>query len=276
MTPFAAFAMVDQSQAETETNVSKLQIDLVPCLSDNYAYLVHEPEEGITAVVDPSESGPVLAALKAKGLKLDFILNTHHHFDHIGGNEALKAEYGATIIGPKADEERIPLIDIALSDGETLNLGTETGTVLDVPGHTKGHIAFWFGSSDAVFTGDTLFALGCGRMFEGTPPQFWNSLSKLADLPDETLIYCGHEYTQSNARFAVTVEPGNEALISRAAEIDRLRAAGTPTIPSSMGLERETNPFLRPMSPNLQATIGKKGADVVEVFAATRKLKDSF
>ncbi len=259
-----------------ETIVSKLQIDLVPCLSDNYAYLLHEPDEGVTAIVDPSEPGPVLAALKARNLKLTHILNTHHHFDHIGGNEVLKAEFGATVIGPKADEERIPLLDIALADGETLQLGTETGMVLDVPGHTKGHIAFWFKSSQAVFTGDTLFALGCGRMFEGNPPQFWNSLKKLSDLPDETRIYCGHEYTQSNARFAVTVEPDNQALIARAAEIDRLRANGEPTIPSTMGLERATNPFLRPMSEGLQKAIGKEGADIVEVFAETRKLKDSF
>lgn len=256
--------------------MSKLEIDLVPCLSDNYAYLLHEPEEGVTAVVDPSEPGPVIAALKAKGLTLTHILNTHHHFDHIGGNEALKTEFGATIVGPKADEERIPLIDIALGDGETVAVGTEIGTVIDVPGHTKGHIAFWFESSDAVFTGDTLFALGCGRMFEGTPPQFWNSLKRLSDLPDQTRIYCGHEYTQSNARFAVTVEPDNDALIARAAEIDRLRASGTPTIPSTMGIERDTNPFLRPMSLDLQRAIGKEGSDLVDVFAETRKLKDNF
>ncbi len=253
-----------------------LDIRIVPLLKDNYGYLLHDPESGETAMVDPSEPGPVLAALADTGWRLTHILNTHHHFDHIGGNQALKAETGAHIAGPEADRHRIPDLETGLAEGSTYRIGTSSCRVLEVPGHTSGHIALVFDADDAVFSGDTLFALGCGRLFEGTAQQMWRSLGKLRALPDATRIYCGHEYTQSNCRFAVTVEPDNKALASRAEEIAALRAAGRPTIPSTIGLERQTNPFLRADLPAVQAALGMAGADPVAVFAEIRRRKDSF
>jgi hydroxyacylglutathione hydrolase len=253
-----------------------LNIHLVPCLNDNYAYLVHDTASNEVAVVDPSEAAPVLDALHKHGLKLTHILNTHHHFDHTGGNLELKEKTGAKIIGPKADADRIPGIDIGLGEGDTLEFGKTTARVFDIPAHTRGHIAFWFEADKAVFTGDTMFAMGCGRLFEGTPQQMWSSLSKLATLPKETRVYCGHEYTQSNGRFALTLEPGNQALKARMAEVDRLRAQGLPTIPSTIGIELETNPFLRPASAELQKNVGLDASDLVAVFAETRRRKDNF
>ena len=253
-----------------------LNIHLVPCLNDNYAYLVHETATNAVAVVDPSEAAPVFAALQKHGLKLTHILNTHHHFDHTGGNLELKEKTGAKIIGPKADAERIPGLDVGLGEGDTLEFGKTKARVFDIPAHTRGHIAFWFETDKAVFTGDTMFAMGCGRLFEGTPQQMWTSLSKLAALPKDTRVYCGHEYTQSNGRFALTLEPNNQALKTRMAEVDRLRAQGLPTIPSTIGVELETNPFLRPASAELQKSVGVDASDLVAVFAVTRRRKDSF
>jgi hydroxyacylglutathione hydrolase len=253
-----------------------LEIHLVPCLSDNYAYLIRDPGSSAVGIVDPSEAAPVEAALAARGWKLTHILNTHHHFDHTGGNLELKATWGAEVVGPAADRERIPGIDRALGEGDTWDFGTATARIFDIPGHTKGHIAFWFEADRAVFTGDTMFAMGCGRLFEGTPAQMWSSLSKLAALPPDTRVYCGHEYTLSNGRFALTLEPGNEALKTRMKEVERLREQGLPTIPSTIGLERQTNPFLRPASPELQRTLGLEQADDVAVFAETRRRKDVF
>ena len=253
-----------------------LKIHLVPCLTDNYAYLVHEPSTNAVAIVDPSEAAPVLAALQTHGLKLTHILNTHHHFDHTGGNLPLKEATGARIVGPKADAERIPGIEEGLGEGDTLAFGNATARVFDIPAHTKGHIAFWFEADKAVFTGDTMFAMGCGRLFEGTPTQMWSSLSKLAALPADTRVYCGHEYTLSNGRFALTLEPNNKALQQRMVEVERLRAANTPTIPSTIGLEQQTNPFLHPGSAELRATLGLQNADDVTVFAEIRRRKDVF
>ena len=238
--------------------MAKFEIRLVPALTDNYVYLAHDSETQVTAVVDPARADPVFAALEETGWTLTHILNTHHHQDHTGGNQELKAASGAPIIGPRADAERIPGIDVEVGDGDTYTVGSQTAKVFDVPGHTRGHIAFWFPDSNALFCGDTLFALGCGRLFEGTPAQMWTSLKKLRELPDTTRIYCGHEYTQSNARFAVTVEPNNAVLAARSEEIDATRADGRPTIPSTMGEERATNPFLR--------------ADIAEI----RQRKDNF
>lgn len=253
-----------------------LEIMQIPVLNDNYVYLAHEPQSNAVGVVDPAVHEPVLAELKKRNWTLTHILNTHHHADHVGGNLALKEATGCTIIGPEADADRIPGLDIAVGDNEGINLGNETARVFDVPGHTRGHIAYWFADSKALFCGDTLFALGCGRLFEGTPAQMWASLSKLRSLPDDTRVYCAHEYTESNARFAVTVEPGNETLYQRYRHIKALRAAGKPTVPSTLGEEKATNPFLRPMSANLRDTLGMATADDVAVFAETRKRKDGF
>ncbi len=248
-----------------------------PALGDNYGYLLHDEATGATAAVDTPEAGAVERALADKGWSLTHILNTHHHADHTGGNLALKARHKCTVVGPAADAGRIPGIDVHAQDGDALSLGATSFIVMHVPGHTLGHCAFYFPTESAAFVGDTLFSLGCGRMFEGTPAQFWSSLCSLAALPDDTRLYCAHEYTASNARFALSVEPGNEALRARAAEVEALRAQGLPTVPSTLAVEKATNPFLRPHSAELRASLGL-GADArdVDVFAATRKRKDTF
>lgn len=253
-----------------------LDIVLVPALSDNYVYLLHDAASGATAVVDPGEVAPVEAALAARGWTLTHILNTHHHADHIDGNEALKAKYGAILVGPTAEKARIPDMDVTVGEGDTYDFAGHVAQVFDTPGHTTGHIALYFADSDALFSGDTLFALGCGRMFEGTPELFWESLLKLRGLPDATKVYCGHEYTASNAKFALSIDGGNAALKARSAEIDQLRAAGKPTVPSLLGQEKKINPFLRADDPAIAAAVGKPGADPVAVFAAVRKGKDTF
>jgi hydroxyacylglutathione hydrolase len=257
--------------------MSGLQIHQFRALQDNYCYLVRDKASGKTAVVDTPEVAAIEGALEDTGWRLDYILNTHHHWDHAGGNLALKEKTGCQIVGPRADRERIPGIDIEVGEGDEFRLGDSVARVYDTPGHTRGHVVYHFAADGAAFVGDTLFALGCGRVFEGTHEQMWQSLSKLRDsLPDATRIYCAHEYTQGNARFALTVEPDNVALQSRAAEVDRLRAAGKPTVPSTMAEEKATNPFLRPDSPGLAATLGMGDADPVSVFAETRRRKDRF
>jgi hydroxyacylglutathione hydrolase len=253
-----------------------LQIDHLICLRDNFVWLLREPQSGAVACVDPSEAEPVKAKLDQLGWKLTHILNTHHHNDHTGGNLDLKRMTGAVIVGPKADRERIPGIDVALGENETYAFGKETARVFDIPGHTRGHIAFWFETAKAVFTGDTLFSLGCGRMFEGNPPMMWNSLSKLRQLPGDTRVYCGHEYTQANAKFALSVDPDNAALKVRAAEVDALRAKGLATLPSTMDSERAANPFLRAADPVLARNVGQSPGDPVAVFAEVRARKDKF
>ncbi len=255
--------------------MSELAIRQIPALRDNYVYLLHEPETGSTGVVDPSEAQPVLRTLAETGWRLTHILNTHHHPDHTGGNLELKRATGAIIVGPRADRDRIPGIDVEVGEGERYALGAATAQVFDVPGHTRGHIAYWFEDSRALFCGDTLFLMGCGRLFEGTPAQMWRSLGKLRGLPPETHVYCGHEYTQSNARFALTVEPENAALLARSRRVDALRAAGKSTVPGTMAEEVATNPFLRADQPALQQAVGAPG-DPVATFAAIRRRKDSF
>jgi len=253
-----------------------LEIELIPAFSDNYFFLLYDREDGVCGVVDPGDAAPVLDRLGERALTLTHILNTHHHSDHTGANLALKDKTGATIVGPRAEAARIPGIETELGDGDTYAFGSHTAQIFDVPGHTAGHIAWWFEEEKAAFVGDTLFALGCGRLFEGSAAQMWASLSKLMALPDDTRVFCAHEYTQANARFAVTVEPHNEALLKRAAEIDAMRKQGLSTVPTTIGLERATNPFVRPQSADLQETLGLSGADPVAVFAETRARKDSF
>lgn len=254
--------------------MSPLAVELVPCLKDNYAYLIRDADSGLCAAVDPSEPEPVRRALAAHGWQLTHILNTHHHFDHTGGNIALKQEFGATVVGPAKDRDRIPGIDIGVSEDASWPWGEHHVQILEIPAHTRGHIAFVFG--DIAFTGDTLFAMGCGRLFEGTPAMMWESLAKLMRLKDETRIYCGHEYTLSNGRFALSVEPGNADLRTRMAEVERTRAAGAPTIPSTMALEKRTNPFLRSGSAEIRKTLGLEAAADVDVFAELRRRKDVF
>lgn len=256
--------------------MARLVIDQIPVLSDNYIYLVHEPETDRTAVVDPAEAEPALQRAEAMGWRITHILNTHHHGDHVGGNLEIKARTGCTIIGPRADADRIPGLDEAVSTGDTVRLGAATAAVFDVPGHTRGHIAYHFADDNALFCGDTLFSLGCGRMFEGTPPQFWASLQTLRALPDGTRVYCAHEYTESNLRFALSIDPDNEALKARGREVERLRAAGLPTVPSILAEEKQANPFLRADDPTLAARLGLPAATPEAVFAEVRGRKDRF
>jgi len=256
--------------------MAPLTVELVPALSDNYIYLINDPETGATGVVDPAEAAPVEAALAAKGWRLTHILITHHHADHTGGNADLKAKFGCPVIGPAAEADKIPTLDRTVSEGDTIAFGSFRFAVIDTPGHTAGHIALWCAAAGVLFSGDTLFSLGCGRMLEGTYEKFWASLKKLRALPDDTLVYCGHEYTKSNARFATTIDPGNAALAARAAEVDRLREAGIPTIPARLGDEKAINPFLRADDPGIAIAVGLTGARPVDVFAMVRRAKDNF
>jgi hydroxyacylglutathione hydrolase len=258
-------------------HAESFEIERIPCLSDNYVWLIVETKSGKVAVVDPSEAAPVAAVIQKRGLKLDYILNTHHHWDHTGGNMELKKQFGATIVGPKADQDRIPGIDIALGQGDTWQFGQQTMHVFDTPGHTRGHITLWFPEADALFPGDTLFAMGCGRLFEGTPEQMWSSLSKMTALSPTAKVFCAHEYTAANAKFAITVDPDNTALQKRKQEIDQMRQKGIPTIPSTLQEELDTNPFLRAQDPAIRKQLGvSPDASPVDAFAAVRKAKDNF
>lgn len=252
------------------------EILTIPCLSDNYAYLLHDPASNRTALVDAPEAAPVLAALADRGWGLDTILLTHHHWDHIDATAELVEKTGAKVVGAAADTHRLPPLDQQVAEGTDFDLFGETVQVFDVSGHTIGHIAFYMPGSKAVFTADSLMALGCGRLFEGQPAQMWESLSKLAALPADTLVYSGHEYTQSNAAFALSVDPNNVALQTRAAAIAAARAENLPTVPSPLQLERETNPFLRASDADMKAQLGMEGAPDAEVFAEIRHRKDTF
>lgn len=252
------------------------QIVMVPCLDDNYAPLIHDPATGATAVIDTPEVGPILAAAKEKGWKLTHILNTHHHADHTGGNIDIKQETQCQIVGPADEAKRIPGIDTMVSEGDCVSVGNFKAHVIDVRGHTAGHVAFHFPEQNVAFVGDTLFNLGCGRLFEGTPSQMWSSLSKLAALPDETVVYCAHEYTEANLRFATHVG-GNPKLAEKAEAIKELRSDGKATVPMLLLHEKETNPFLRAESKELKEAVGlPEGAPALDVFTEVRRRKDRF
>ena len=252
-----------------------LEVEMVSALSDNYVYLLRDTETGVVAVIDPAEPEPVDKVLVTKQWKPSIIINTHHHGDHIGGNEALIAKYGCQLVGPKAETHRIPGMNQTVSEGDQIKVGSQIGKVFETPGHTKGHISVYFPEGAALFAGDTLFALGCGRMFEGTPQEFWHSLLKLRSLPDDTLLYCGHEYTQSNARFALSVDPSNQTLLALSEKIDERRSKGLPTIPSRLGDEKIANPFLRADDKKLAVDVGAS-EDPIHAFAVIRQLKDNF
>ena len=224
-----------------------LDIVRVPVLSDNYAWLVHDTDSGETMAIDPGEAAPLIAAADARGWRIGHVWTTHWHPDHTGGNAARKAQ-GATVTGPAAEAAKIPTLDVAVTEGDTVALGRHVAHVMTVPGHTQGHVAFHFADDGVIFTGDTLFAMGCGRLFEGTPADMFANMQRYAALPDATIVYCGHEYTQSNGRYALVAEPDNAAIRDRMAEVDAARARGEATIPTTIGLERETNPFLRATS----------------------------
>lgn len=253
-----------------------LDLVTVPCLSDNYAYLLHDPESGATAVIDVPEAAPIEAALADRGWTLSDILITHHHNDHVGGVDALRKATGARVTGAAADDHRLPQLDAAVAPGDTITLGSETASVLDAPGHTVGHIAYHFADSGILCTGDSLMALGCGRLFEGTPEQMWSTLSAFAALPGDTQVCSGHEYAQANARFALSVEPENEDLQARARDIDAARAEGRPTVPATLATELATNPFLRASEPGLKTALEMSGVPDSEVFARIRRMKDAF
>jgi hydroxyacylglutathione hydrolase len=251
-----------------------LEIVTVPCRSDNYAYLVNGPDG--TCLVDAPEAAPIMEALEARGWSLGALLITHHHPDHVDGVAELRARYGCKVMGPKAEEAKLPPLDVALEEGMNGGEGEAYTVPLMVPGHTLGHMAFHFPEAKAVFTADSLMALGCGRLFEGTPEMMWDSLQKFMAMPDDTKVYSGHEYTAANARFALSIEPDNAALQARAAEIEAKRDRGEPTVPSTVGEEKATNPFLRAHLQEMKARLDMTSSPDVEVFAEIRRRKDRF
>ena len=253
-----------------------IEIVTIPCRTDNYAFLAHDTATGVTAVVDVPDAAPIAAALAARDWKLRDILLTHHHHDHVEGVETLRAATGAKVHGARADAHRLPRLDRLLIEGDAIDIGSEEGRVIDVSGHTINHVAFHFPGAGVVFTADSLMALGCGRVFEGTPEMMWNSLSKLAALPPETLVCSGHEYTATNARFALTVDPDNPALANRARTVFDATEKGRPTVPSRLSEELATNPFLRATDPAIRKNLGLESATDAEVFAEIRSRKDRF
>jgi len=256
--------------------MTSLEIFQFPCLSDNYGVLLHDPQTKATASIDAPEASAISAALLKKGWTLSHILITHHHHDHTGGNMELKQASNCTIVGPAAEADKIPGIDVRLNEGDAYDFGSSSARIFATPGHTLGHINYWFEDQNLLFSGDTLFTLGCGRVFEGTMDQMWSSLQKIMGLPGETVIYSGHEYTSANAAFALSIEPGNAALRARAELIGEMRARNEPTVPTTLQLELETNPFLRPDSVEIQQHLGMSGVDHGQVFSEIRKRKDRF
>ena len=251
-----------------------LDVVTVPCLKDNYAYLVNGPD-GV-AIIDAPEAGPIIDALQHHNWTPSVIMLTHHHWDHVQAALDLKAKYGCMVMGPKAEEDKLPKLDYALPDGFSGGTGDGLCQMISVPGHTLGHVAFYYPNAGAVFTADSLMALGCGRLFEGSPEMMWDSLSKLAALPPETMVYSGHEYTTSNAKFALTIDPANTQLILRIQEIETARSENRPTAQVPLSLELATNPFLRASDPELKKAMGMEHASDVDMFTEIRARKDRF
>lgn len=253
-----------------------IEIEQFNCRSDNFGVLIHDRASGLSALIDAPEESTILAAIERTGWTPSMILTTHHHTDHVEANLALKERCGLKIIAPAREADRIPGVDQTVADGDVLDFADEQLRVIATPGHTAGHVSYYFAESDVVFTADTLFAMGCGRLFECPPATMHDSLSKLAALPPETIVYCGHEYTLSNARFAVSIDPTNNALAERLKRVEQLRAQGQATLPTTISEERATNPFLRCADPAIRANLNMTSATDAEVFAEIRKRKDNF
>jgi hydroxyacylglutathione hydrolase len=256
--------------------MARLEVHQFPSRSDNYGVLVHDKATGATAAIDAPDAEELLAALHEKGWKLTHILTTHHHNDHTAGNAAVKRATGCTIVGPAKEAESIPGIDVTVREGDRVEIGGATARVIETPGHTRGHVSYHFPDDELVFVGDTLFSVGCGRLLEGDAKTMWSSLEKLAKLPPETTLYCGHEYTNANCRFALTVEPENDALQARAKEVAKLAERGAPALPTTIKQELDSNPFLRPSSPAIQKRLGMEGRPLNEIFGEIRRRKDQF
>ena len=251
-------------------------LDIIPCLKDNYSYLIKDEQTNIVIIIDPSEFDPCNKIIDQKYKKLDFIMNTHHHFDHVGGNEELKKKYGSKILGFEKDKKRIPSIDVLLKDGQEFKIGSLSFKTIFIPGHTLGHIAFYLKNEKIVFTGDTLFSLGCGRVFEGTYAQMFESLNEFKKLPEDTKIYCGHEYTKSNLNFCLKFNPNNKYLKDKKKIINKMIEEKKPTIPSTIRDEIQTNVFLRCDDQDIKNTLNLKKASDLEIFTKLRDLKDNF
>jgi len=253
-----------------------MKIEIIPCLKDNYSYLIIDEKNKNACVVDPSEAQPIINYLEREKIQLTFILNTHHHYDHVGGNNELKKRYNAKVVGFFGDKHRIPGIDITLKDNERWKFGRSVVKILHIPGHTLGHICFFFENEKLAFTGDTLFSLGCGRIFEGTFEQMFKSLEKIKNLPKDTMIYCGHEYTDNNGKFCISIDKENEKLKDRIKEVQIKRKRNQPTLPVSLGQELDTNIFLRCDDKKIKNNIKMKTSSELEIFTKLRNLKDKF
>jgi hydroxyacylglutathione hydrolase len=267
--------MIEHKPKEREKDMPA-QTYLFPCLSDNFGVLIHDPQSGATASIDAPEAAPVEAALKKTGWRLTDILVTHHHGDHTAGIGELKERHKCRVVAPRNEAQRIAHVDETVGEGDTVKVGALQAGVIDTPGHTAGHISYFFPADKIAFVGDTLFSIGCGRVIEGTPEMMWNSLVKLRALPGDTRFYCGHEYTGANIRFAKTIEPNNTSLAARADEVAKLLAAGKPTIPATIAAEKAANPFLRADDAELAKSLGLSGSPAWKVFAEIRERKNKF
>ena len=253
-----------------------LKVELVPVFNDNYSYLIVDENQKRAAVVDPGEAAPVMERASQLGVEIEQILITHHHGDHVDGVAEMAKAFGCSVVGPSYEASKISNMTETVSEGDALEVLGEKTEIFLVPGHTQGHVAYWIPSASALFSGDSLFVLGCGRLFEGSPADMWSGLQKLRELPDHTKVYCGHEYTLANAKFCATIEKSNEDLADKIKEIEDLRSKGQPTIPSTIGVEKATNPFMRADVASVADALGLAGTTAVEVFAEVRSRKDSF